>query len=119
MNSEAPINGLYTIGHSTHPLAKFINLLLTHNIPCLCDVRSAPYSRWQPQYNREPLASALRLHEIDYLYLGAELGARSDDRSCYEYGKVVYRRLASTEEEIIDQAYSRQENRIAYVDDSI
>jgi len=32
---------------------------------------------------------------------------------------VVYRRLASTEEEIIDQAYSRQENRIAYVDDSI
>jgi len=49
-----------------------------------------------PQFNREPLKDALRGAGISYVFLGKELGARSEDRSCYSDGKVQYDRLART-----------------------
>jgi uncharacterized protein (DUF488 family) len=61
------------------------------------DVRSAPYSRRYPQFSREPLERALREAGIAYVFLGKELGARSDDPSCYENGSVKYDRLAKTQ----------------------
>jgi uncharacterized protein (DUF488 family) len=50
-----------------------------------------------PQFNREVLEQALAAHGIAYRFLGKELGARSDDPTCYEAGKVQYTRLAETE----------------------
>ena len=88
---------IFTIGHSTHPQEYFINLLSRHGITALCDVRSMPYSRMNPQFNREVLKEALRAHGFAYRFLGKELGARSDDPDCYEAGKVRYARLAETE----------------------
>jgi uncharacterized protein (DUF488 family) len=88
---------LFTIGHSTHPIEQFIALLKKHAIAEVVDVRSMPYSRFQPQFSKEPLAMALKGAGIDYLFLGKELGARSDDKSTYEKGRVQYRRLAKTE----------------------
>jgi uncharacterized protein (DUF488 family) len=85
---------LYTIGHSTHPLEKFLALLKTHGITALCDVRSIPYSRTNPQFNREEFSQHLRLVGIAYVFLGRELGGRSDDPSCYDDGRVQYDRLA-------------------------
>jgi uncharacterized protein (DUF488 family) len=73
----------------------FLSLLKQHQVNRVVDVRSTPYSKWQPQYNREGLAAALRRNDIDYEFMGTEFGARSDDRSCYENGKVVYSRLAA------------------------
>ena len=61
------------------------------------DVRSKPYSRMNPQFNREGLQAALREKGIAYVFLGKELGARSEDASCYQNGKVQYDRLAETE----------------------
>ena len=87
---------IYTIGHSTHSMDAFISLLEKHHIDAVADVRSVPYSRWQPQFNRESLQSALGDHAIAYVFLGKELGARSDDRRCYEDGRVSYRLLANT-----------------------
>jgi len=49
-----------------------------------------------PQFNQEPLKAQLKLAGIAYAPLGRELGARTDDRSCYENGKVQYYRLART-----------------------
>jgi uncharacterized protein (DUF488 family) len=49
-----------------------------------------------PTFNREPLAQLLKQSGFAYVYLGRELGARSDDPKCYEGGKVQYRRLAQT-----------------------
>lgn len=86
-----------TIGHSTHPIDRFLALLDTHGITAIADVRSAPYSRFQPQFNREPLQQALKKHGIAYVFLGRELGARSEDGACYEDGRVQYRRLAGTD----------------------
>lgn len=87
---------VYTIGHSTHPIDEFIRLLKKHSITAICDVRSAPYSRWNPQFNRETFQGELRKHGIQYVFLGEELGARSNDPSCYQNGKVQYDLLSKT-----------------------
>ena len=86
-----------TIGHSTHALDAFIVLLQRHHVTAVADVRSAPYSRFNPQFNREPFAKALKAQGIRYVYLGRELGGRSDDPDCYEDGRVRYERIAATE----------------------
>lgn len=86
-----------TIGHSTHSLEAFVGLMRQHGVTVLADVRSVPYSRFSPQFNREALKKSLTAHGIKYVFLGRELGARSDDRSCYENGRVRYARLARTD----------------------
>jgi uncharacterized protein (DUF488 family) len=87
---------LYTVGHSNHSIEKFINLLSANGITAIADVRSRPFSRRHPQFNKERLAAALAQQGIAYVFLGRELGARSEDSSCYENGKVQYGRLAAT-----------------------
>ena len=85
---------VFTIGNSNHPIESFIALLRRHGINALGDVRSHPYSRFVPQYSREPLKTALADAGITYVFLGKELGARSDNPACYKQGKVQYDRLA-------------------------
>ena len=86
-----------TIGHSIHPIEKFLSLLEAHGVTAIADVRSAPYSRRQPQFNRDPLRRALKESGIEYVFCGQELGARPEDPLCYdENGRVRYRRLAGT-----------------------
>ena len=85
-----------TIGHSNHPLAVFVALLQRHGVTTLADVRSAPYSRFNPHFNRKRLQSALQAHGIAYVFLGHALGGRPDDPACYEDGRVRYDRLAQT-----------------------
>jgi uncharacterized protein (DUF488 family) len=87
---------LYTVGHSNHPIEKFIALLTANGINAVADVRSRPFSRRHPQFNKERLAAQLTQHGIAYVFLGKELGARSEDPACYEDGKVQYARLAAT-----------------------
>jgi uncharacterized protein (DUF488 family) len=87
---------VFTIGHSTHSQQHFISLLSRHRITVVCDARSMPYSRVNAQFNREELKRALRDHGIKYVFLGKELGARSEDPACYVNGKVQYARLAET-----------------------
>lgn len=62
----------------------------------MMDVRSRPYSRFNPQLNRELLARNLTVYGIKYTFLGVELGGRSDDPSCYENGCIRYDRVAAT-----------------------
>src|ERR1017187_1227259 len=95
--SEQRLANVFTIGHSTHPQEHLIALLKQHDITAVCDVRSQPYSRMNPQFNREELEKALLTRGITYRFLGKELGARSDDPSCYQGGKVKYDRLAETD----------------------
>ncbi len=67
------------------------------SLTALVDVRSAPFSRFNPQFNKDALEGGLKAQRIKYVFLGRELGARSDDRSCYEKGRVQYARLARTD----------------------
>ncbi len=87
---------VFTIGHSNHSLEVFVNLLAQHRVSVLADVRSAPYSRFNPHFNRESLSGALKASEIEYAYFGRELGGRPSDSACYEGGRVCYDRVAKT-----------------------
>jgi uncharacterized protein (DUF488 family) len=87
---------IFTIGHSTHPFDEFLQLLAKSKISVVADLRSRPFSRFSPQFNQELLTEGLRSADIGYVFLGRELGARTDDRSCYVHGKVQYDRLART-----------------------
>jgi uncharacterized protein (DUF488 family) len=81
---------LFTIGHGTRPLPLFLELLGKFHIAFLIDIRSIPYSAFNPQYRREPLAKALHEHNIRYVFMGDALGGRPSDPSCYHDGKVDY-----------------------------
>ena len=85
-----------TVGHSNHSLEAFVALLLQHGVTALADVRSAPYSRFNPQFNRKALDASLEAVGIRYVFMGRALGGRPDDPSCYEDGRVRYDRLAKT-----------------------
>ena len=82
---------ILTLGHSNHSLDRFISLLRQHRVTAVADVRSTPYSRRSPQFNRESLKEALQRCHIAYSFLGAELGGRPADASCYDAeGRVRY-----------------------------
>jgi uncharacterized protein (DUF488 family) len=95
---ESKSNILYTIGHSNHKIEDFISLLKQHGVTCIADVRSAPYSRHCPQFNKDTLAAALEAAGIAYMFLGKELGGRPDDPCCYEGGCVNFQYLAKRKE---------------------
>src|SRR4030067_438823 len=87
---------VFTIGHSTHSIEKLIELLATHQIQVVADVRSSRLSKFNPQFNRDNLQNSLKASGIRYVFLGRELGARSEDPACYIADKVQYDRLAKT-----------------------
>jgi uncharacterized protein (DUF488 family) len=91
------ISDIYTIGHSTHSMDTFVQLLKSHLITAICDVRSKPYSRFNPQFNRERLKEELRQQNIAYVFLGLELGGRTTEPDCILDGRVQYKCLAKTE----------------------
>ncbi len=77
---------LYTIGHSNHPLQEFVDLLEKYQVRRLVDVRSAPYSKYVIQFNKESLEHGLSMHKIKYSYAGKQLGGRPPDPTCYRSG---------------------------------
>ena len=87
---------IFTVGHSTHSAEKFLGLLTKNDVTAVADVRSSPFSRINPQFNRETLQRDLKRAQIAYVFLGRELGARSEDGTCYIAGKVQYDLLAKT-----------------------
>jgi uncharacterized protein (DUF488 family) len=97
MGSMTDRQPVFTLGHSNHPIEDFLALLRPHQIQVVADVRSTPFSRFNPQYNRQRLEASLRAEGIDYLFLGEELGARSSDPNCYDGDRVSYAKLAATE----------------------
>lgn len=75
---------VYTIGHSDHTVDNFIGLVRRYEIEVVVDVRSQPYSRWVPQFNRELLSRDLEMAGIGYHYVGNLLGGRPADPSLYD-----------------------------------
>ncbi|AWH86718.1 hypothetical protein HYN59_17105 [Flavobacterium album] len=82
---------LYTIGHGTRKAEDFLVLLNRYSIKYLVDVRSVPYSRFNPQYRQAALKSFLEVNGITYVFMGDALGGRPKDKTCYnEKGRVDY-----------------------------
>jgi len=85
---------LFSIGHGNKKIDIFLQELKSFNIDYLVDVRSKPYSKFNPHFNQNDLKYFLKQYNIKYLFLGDLIGGLPDDKSCYnENGKVDYQLL--------------------------
>jgi hypothetical protein len=85
---------IYTVGHSTHQLEYFLELLKEYGVTCLIDVRSVAASSYNPQYNKEPLTNFLKRNGIQYLHFAEEFGARHNDPDLLDdEGKVDFEKV--------------------------
>ena len=71
-----PEGTIFTIGHSTLPIERFITLLQTYGIERLADIRTMPRSRHNPQFNDAVLAASLSVHNLEYVHIQALGGLR-------------------------------------------
>ena len=76
---------------------EFIEVLHQHEIVYLIDVRSAPYSRYKPEFSKAALAKELAQQGIRYVFMGDTLGGRPDDETCYVNGKLDYEKVKERE----------------------
>lgn len=90
---------VYSIGHGGLSLDAFVQRLLMVSVRYIVDVRSSPYSRFQPEFGREFLTQFLRLKfankgaglRLGYVFMGDQLGGRPDHPECYtDDGRVDY-----------------------------
>lgn len=89
---------IYTIGHSNLNFQCFVNLLKSFSIDLVGDVRSDPYSRYVPHFNKSEMEVRLPPHGISYLFLGKELGARQKDSSLFDHtGRLDFMKYQKTE----------------------
>jgi len=88
---------LLSVGHSNKTIDHFVDLLRAQAVEFVIDVRSHPYSRFAPHFNRESLKETLEGAEIRYGFLGRELGGRPEGEEYYDdEGHVLYGRVAQT-----------------------
>jgi uncharacterized protein (DUF488 family) len=80
---------IYTIGHSNHSIDVFLELLRQHEIECLVDVRSSPYSRFSPHFRKRDLDAHLREAGIEYIFLGEALGGRPGESRDFSASDLV------------------------------
>ncbi len=110
---------LFSIGHSNATLERFLELLQQHKIDTVVDVRSQPYSRYNPHFSREALKKAVEAAGLRYLYLGDRIGGMpADKRFLLEDGSVDYAVLAESDPylEGIEQLLQAGEtNRVSFM----
>ncbi len=100
-------NEVLTIGHSSHSYEQFLKLLRNSGITAVADVRSVPFSRTFPQFNRDNLHAELRADNVAYSFLGAELGGRPKDPQFFCDGVADYEAMAraTTFEKGLDRVF--------------
>jgi uncharacterized protein (DUF488 family) len=85
---------LYTIGHGSRTKEDLLNLLKAFEVKYLIDVRSQPYSKFNPHFNQNEIKFFLEVNKIRYVFMGDSIGGRPNDKSCYDdAGKVDYEAL--------------------------
>ena len=90
---------ILTVGHSNHDIPDFLRMLQRHGIRLVVDVRSDPYSRYAPQFNKHDIQRHIEAAGIEYRYSGAYIGGKPKDPSLYTpSGKPDYDKLAATPE---------------------
>lgn len=75
---------IFTIGHGNASADEIVELLHKYDIKELVDVHSAPYSQYNPQFNREIFEKTLQSAGIPYRFAGEHLGGRPTDPTCYK-----------------------------------
>jgi uncharacterized protein (DUF488 family) len=93
-----PARPILTIGHSRHSWERFTALLDGAGVEAIADIRSAPRSRFSPQFNKEAMAAALAARNVAYVFLGKELGGRPQSPALFTGGVADYEKMAATPE---------------------
>ena len=87
---------LYSIGYGLRSPDEFLRLLSSYHIDHIADVRSNPYSKWNPDFCREPIEAFLKQKGIGYVYIGDMIGGIPKDSNCYDdSGKLNYQKAKS------------------------
>jgi uncharacterized protein (DUF488 family) len=81
--SSAVLPPIFTVGHSNRSFDEFADVLRSHHITAIADVRSRPYSRYLKHFGREALSASARAAGLSYVYLGSELGGMPNDPMLY------------------------------------
>ena len=81
---------IFTIGYGERNIDEFVAVLKRYELDYLIDVRSAPYSRFKPEFSKEVLEKTLQQQGIRYVFMGDSLGGRPNDPDCFINGKVDY-----------------------------
>jgi len=82
---------LFSIGYGLRSPDSFLSLVKQYGINYIADVRSNPYSKWNPNFCREPIAAFLQDHGVGYVYIGDMIGGIPKDSACYTLeGKLDY-----------------------------
>ena len=89
---------IYTIGYGKRTIEDMLKHLQKFGITVLADVRSMPYSKYKPEFSREPLSNVLHSNKIIYSFMGNLLGGHPQNPDCYVNGSVEYSRVKSTED---------------------
>jgi len=84
---------LYSIGYGSRSVEELIRVLQTYDIESVIDVRSAPYSRFKPEFSKEAFERYLKAKRLHYVFMGDLLGGQPQDPDCYVEGKVEYLKL--------------------------
>jgi uncharacterized protein (DUF488 family) len=71
-----PEGAIFTLGHSTLPIERFMAVLQIYGIERLADIRTIPHSRYNPQFNNIALAKSLTAHHLEYVHIPALGGLR-------------------------------------------
>jgi uncharacterized protein (DUF488 family) len=88
------MSSFFTVGHSNHEIEVWLAVLRQHGVEVTVDIRSSPYSKYVPQFDKELMQRSLEQAGIRYLFLGAELGGRPANPAYYDpKGRVLYSRL--------------------------
>jgi uncharacterized protein (DUF488 family) len=74
---------IYTIGHSSHDNIYFLGLLRKYNINCIVDIRSVPFSKYVPHFNKNVIKKFLDSNNINYVYMADEFGAIREDKNLF------------------------------------
>ena len=98
MTPQPQLKQCFTIGHGNFTIDRFTDILRHVGIDTIIDVRSTPYSRFNPQFNRENLEKSLKESAINYQFMGELLGGRYTEAGLlFPDGRVDYRKVQDTE----------------------
>lgn len=88
---------IISIGYSRRSIEDFTKTLLDNGVRYLIDVRTKPFSKYHPDFNRESLKDILIHSGVRYVFMGDCIGGLPSDPSCYTEGKVDYRKTAKSD----------------------
>ena len=97
---------LFTIGYGARTLEEFLAALKANRIEYLIDVRTAPYSKFKPEFSKDLLQYHVERAGIHYLFMGDTLGGQPKDPACHTDGKVDYDKVRA-------QPWFQKRNRAA------